>query len=68
MLIQINTNIVATEQDLIIVQNFYLQTAAWKESVHVYNKNKDILILGEGPTQGLDDTKLNVHNQVKDLH
>ena len=68
MLIQINTNIVATEQDLIIVQNFYLQTAAWKESVHVYNKNKDILILGEGPTQGLDDTKLNVYNQVKDLY
>ena len=25
-------------------------------SVHVNNKNKDILILGEGPTQGLDDT------------
>ena len=23
-------------------------------SVHVDNKNKDILILGEGPTQGLD--------------
>ena len=68
MLIQINTNIVATEQDLIIVQNFYLQTEAWKESVHVYNKNKDILILGEGPTQGLDDTKLNVHSQVKDLY
>ena len=68
MLIQINTNIVATEQDLIIVQNFYLQTEAWKESVHVYDKNKDILILGEGPTQGLDDTKLNVYNQVKDLY
>ena len=27
-------------------------------SVHVDNKGKDILILGEGPTQGLDDTKL----------
>ena len=24
--------------------------------VHIDNKNKDILILGEGPTQGLDDT------------
>ena len=24
-------------------------------SLHVYNKNEDILILGEGPTQGLDD-------------
>ena len=27
-------------------------------SVYVDNKNKDILILGEGPTQGLDDTTL----------
>ena len=25
-------------------------------SVHLDNKGKDILILGEGPTQGLDDT------------
>ena len=27
-------------------------------SVHIDNKNKDILILGEGPVQGLDDTTL----------
>ena len=27
-------------------------------SVHIDNKNKDILILGKGPTQGLDDTTL----------
>ena len=27
-------------------------------SVHIDNKNKYILILGEGPTQGLDDTTL----------
>ena len=27
-------------------------------SVHVDNKGKDILILGEGSTQGLDDTRL----------
>ena len=26
--------------------------------LHVDNKGKDILILGEGPTQGLDDTTL----------
>ena len=26
--------------------------------LHVDNKKKDILILGEGPTQGLDDTTL----------
>ena len=24
-------------------------------SLHIDNKNKDMLILGEGPTQGLDD-------------
>ena len=27
-------------------------------SVHIDNKNKDILVLGEGPEQGLDDTTL----------
>ena len=27
-------------------------------SVHIDNKNKDILILGEGPTQELDDATL----------
>ena len=27
-------------------------------SVHVYSKEKDILILGKGPIQGLDDTTL----------
>ena len=27
-------------------------------SLHIDNKNKDILILVEGPTQGLDDTTL----------
>ena len=26
--------------------------------MHIYNRNKDILILGEGPTQELDDTTL----------
>ena len=29
-------------------------------SVHIDNKNKDVLILGEGPTQELDDTTLPV--------
>ena len=31
-----------------------------RSSVHVDNKRKYILILGEGPTQGLDDTTLTV--------
>ena len=32
--------------------------ADMSSSLHVDNKAKDILILGEGPTQGLDDTTL----------
>ena len=31
--------------------------------VHIYNKKKDILILGKGPTQGLEDTTLKVEVQ-----
>ena len=27
-------------------------------SVHTDNNKKDILVLGRGPTQGLDDTKI----------
>ena len=39
-------------------------------SVHIDNKRKDILILNEGPNQGLDDTTLTaeakyLHNQEK---
>ena len=33
-------------------------------SHHVDNKKKDILIIGEGPTQGLDDTKLSAAKKV----
>ena len=29
-------------------------------SVHIDNKGKDILIFGDGPTQGLDDSTLTV--------
>ena len=47
--------------------------ANMSSSVHVDNKNKDILILGEGPTQGFDYNTLTAeaiyeHNQIKDLH
>ena len=68
MLIQINTNMAALAYDLIFAQKFYLQMEAWENviifgddmssSVHIDNKNKDILILGEGTTQVLDDTTL----------
>ena len=45
-------------------------------SVHIDNKRKEILILGEGPTQELDDTTLTalvnitliLPNQIQDLH
>ena len=45
-------------------------------SVHVDNKGKDILSLGEGPTQGLADTVLTakqkflliLQNQVKSMY
>ena len=34
-------------------------------SVHVGNKTKNILILGEGPTQGLDDTTLTAEKNIQ---
>ena len=38
-------------------KNFIIFGADISSSVHVHNKGKNILILGEGP-QGLDDTTL----------
>ena len=37
-------------------ENVVIFGADISSSVHIDNKNKYILILGEGPTQGLDDT------------
>ena len=34
-------------------------------SVHVDNNKKDFLILGEGPTQGLDGTKLTAEKNIQ---
>ena len=39
-------------------KNVIIFGADMSSSVHVDNKGKNILILGEGPTQGLDDTTL----------
>ena len=68
MMIQINTSILATAQDLILVQNFYLQMKALAKmsifvadmslSANIDNKGKDILVLCKGPTKGLDGTAL----------
>ena len=70
MLILINTGKATTSQNLILVENFRLQVEALKKiiifgadissSVHIDNNTKDILILVEGPTQGLDNTSLTV--------
>ena len=39
-------------------KNFIIFGVDMSSSVHINNKNKDILILGEGPKQALDDTAL----------
>ena len=41
-----------------ILIRIFIFGADMSSSVHVDNKNKDISILGERPTQGLDDTTL----------
>ena len=56
--------------------NFIFFGADKSSSVHVDNKGENILILAQGPTQGLDDTKwtanmhilLILHKQVKNLY
>ena len=39
-------------------KNVIISGADISSSVNVDNKNKNILVLGEGPTQRLDDTTL----------
>ena len=39
-------------------KNFIIFGVDMSSSVHINNKNKDILLLGEGPKQALDDTAL----------
>ena len=41
-------------------KNVIIFGANMSSSVHIDNKGKDILILAEGPMQGLDDTTLTV--------
>ena len=41
-----------------IGQNLIIFGVDMSSSIHVDNKKKDILILGEGPTQGLHGTTL----------
>ena len=39
-------------------KNIIIFGAGMSSSVHIDSKNKDILLLGKGPTEGLDDTTL----------
>ena len=39
-------------------KNVIIFGADMSSSVHIDNKSQDMLSLGEGPTQGLDDTRL----------
>ena len=41
-----------------MAKNFMIFGVDMSSSVHIYNKNKDVLILCEGPSQGLDHTAL----------
>ena len=41
-------------------KNIIIFGADMSSSVHIHNKGKDILILDEGPTQGLDDKRITV--------
>ena len=41
-----------------MAKNVIIFGADMSSSMHVDNKEKDILILGKGPTQGLDDATL----------
>ena len=44
-------------------KNAIIFGADMSSSVHIDNKSKDILILSEGPTQGLDDTTLTAEDK-----
>ena len=39
-------------------KNVIIFGADMSSSLHIDNEGKDILIIGEGPTKGLDDTTL----------
>ena len=69
MLILIGTNILDMELDLIDLQFFHFDGIGlgrnvkifgidMRSSVPIDNKKKDILILGKGPTQGLEHALL----------
>ena len=46
-------------------KNIIIFGADMSSSVHVDSKKEDILILGEGPTQGLDYTTLTAEKSIQ---
>ena len=49
-------------------KNVFIFGADMSSSVNVDNKGKNILIPGEGPTQGLDDSTLTAEAKYSILH
>ena len=48
-------------------KNIIIFGADMNSSVHIDNKKKDILILGEGPTLGLNDTSLTAEKSIQSI-
>ena len=46
-------------------QNVIIFGVDVSSSVHIDNKTKNILVLGNGPTQGLDDTTLTTEKNIQ---
>ena len=45
-------------------KNVIIFGADMSSFVHIHNENEGILILGEGPTQGLDDSSINSRSKT----
>ena len=50
--------------DNAVGRNFIIFVADMSSTMHIDNKQKDIVILGEGLTQGLDDTTLTAKKKL----
>ena len=48
-------------------KNDKISGADKSSSVHANNEKRDILILGESPTQGLDDTTMTVEKRIQSI-
>ena len=55
----------SSQQVMDFCRNCIIFGVDMNSSVHVDNKKKDILILGEGPPQGLDGTELTAEKNIQ---